>query len=125
MAAFEFKDNTIKLDIAGHSFTVDPVNSSTKIQQMGKKVDTLILSMDYEEICRAISENIDDILGAGAVDTIFSGRDANVYDLLDVWTYISGENNAFLEKKNKEYGVTKNQIKQELNRAQRRAQNKA
>jgi len=122
---FEFKTNTLELDIAGHIFEVDPTNPrliqeiQTFALEAQKKVEELSERRDYakalEEVIQFCIDAIDSILGTGAAEKIFAGRKINFFDCLDVINFIVSEVNEFRQQKFQQYSP---------NRAMRRANKK-
>ncbi len=109
MGKFQFNDNSIRLDIAGHLYRVSfsdlflarikamglrLIESSKKLQQEadGAKAIEKAIQIAYDEI--------DGILGEGASAAIFADRERDLFDAVDVINYISGELEKF--KKSKE-----------------------
>lgn len=119
---FEFKNNNLKLDIAGNLFEIDTMDTEIventmkfgqdaqkKSQQLGKKEDYVEALKEATQFCL---DSIDIILGEGASSKIFSGRKVNLFDALDVMNYIVSEVKEDRESKFQAYSP---------NRAQRRA----
>lgn len=120
MGKFEFQDNLVHLDIAGHKYDIEPIAAQGKMQEIAKQCSewqkTVGESLDGETVktvCTEMIAMIDGLLGVGAYQTIFSGYEMSFFDIMDVLLYIMGEVNAFAASKKTEYGVQ--------NRAQRRA----
>ena len=122
---FEFRTNTLELDIAGHIFEVDPTNPRL-IQEMQtfsveaqKKAEELSKREDYakalEEVIQFCLDTIDSILGTGAAEKIFADRKINFFDCLDVIDFVVSEVNEFRQQKFQQYSP---------NRAMRRANKK-
>lgn len=99
MNRFEFKDHghAIDLDIAGHEFRLT-VNAATarKLMRFGEEAQKLANSLP--ETVQALDEAwdfaagcLDDLLGKGATDRIFEGREHDLRDITDVLEYISNE----------------------------------
>lgn len=118
---FEFKDNVLKLDIAGNIFDIDTSNPDlvknilTFAKGAEEKAEQLQNVDDYVDQLEAAIElcltSIDAILGEGASDKIFAGRNVSLFDCLDVINYIVVEIKNDREEKLKIYSP---------NRAQRR-----
>lgn len=122
---FEFKTNTLELDIAGHIFEVDPTNPRL-IQEMQtfsveaqKKAEELSKRKDYAkalgEAIQFCIDAIDKILGEDASKKIFANRKATFFDCLDVINFVVSEVNEFRQQKFQQYSP---------NRAMRRANKK-
>lgn len=99
MNRFEFKDHghVIDLDIAGHEFRLT-VNAATarKLMRFGEEAQKLANGLP--ETVQALDEAwdfaagcLDDLLGKGATDRIFEGREHELRDITDVLEYISNE----------------------------------
>lgn len=110
---FEFRANTLELDIAGYIFEVDPTNPRL-IQEMQtfsveaqKKAEELSKREDYakalEEVIQFCLDTIDSILGTGAAEKIFAGRKINFFDCLDVINFVVSEVNEFRQQKFQQY----------------------
>lgn len=122
---FEFRDNRLKLDIAGNIFEVDPTNPRL-IQEMQtfsveaqKKAEELSKRKDYakalEEAIQFCIDVIDKILGEDASKKIFANRKVTFFDCLDVINFVVSEVNEFRQQKFQQYSP---------NRAMRRANKK-
>lgn len=120
---FEFKKNTIELDIAGNIFEVDPIKAQGEMEACaeqckkwsGTMKGTLSQSA-IKEVCDGMGEMLEQLLGKGAYSKIFAGSETSFFDIMDVLIYVMNEINDFSDKKWSEYGVP--------NRAQRRASKK-
>lgn len=99
MNRFEFKNHghVIGLDIAGHEFRLT-VNAATarKLMRFGEEAQKL--ANNLPETVQALDEAwnfaagcLDDLLGKGAADRIFEGREHDLRDITDVLEYISNE----------------------------------
>lgn len=109
---FEFKNNGLKLDIAGSVFYVDTTNPELieRILDFAKGAESMAKELkDKEDYVKELKETIsfclgaiDSILGEGSSDKIFEGRKVGLFDCLDVINYIvnsinEGKDNKFLE----------------------------
>jgi len=122
---FEFRTNTLELDIAGHIFEVDPTNPrliqemQTFSEEAQKKVEELSKREDYakalEKAIQFCIDAIDKILGEDASKKIFANRKVNFFDCLDVINFVVSEVNEFRQQKFQQYSP---------NRAMRRANKK-
>lgn len=119
---FDFQNNNLKLDIAGHIYeidTTDPVlvkrvlDFANEAQALSKEMDK---KEDYvqalEDTITFCLDSIDKILGEDTSKEIFTGRKVGLFDCLDVINYITSEVKADRESKFKVYSP---------NRAARRA----
>ena len=98
---FEFRDNYLKLDIAGNVFEVDVTNPETMetitkfADEALKKSEELKKEQHYTTSLRdgigLCLRTIDAILGDGASEKIFEGRSVGLLDCLDVINYINTE----------------------------------
>lgn len=101
MRKFEFSDNNnIQLDIAGNQFSVSfSLDLINKLIPIGKKSIEYSEKIDNGEdqikvaksIILLIRECLDEILGNGACQKIFSGRKENFYDYIEVILFVSEE----------------------------------
>jgi len=120
---FEFKKNTLELDIAGNIFELDTTDVEVveRIQAFAKDAQRLAQEMrQKDDLTEALKDtiqfcldSIDSILGEGASEKIFAGRKVGLYDCLDVMAFISNEVNEDRASRFQAYSP---------NRAQRRAQ---
>ena len=104
MRKFEFRDSSAKLDIAGLQFNVELGDGvlaakAKKIQEMAnehkEKLEKIAESNDADavqkgvnEVCSFVQSAVDDILGAGAYESIFNGRAKNMYDHIDLLAFL-------------------------------------
>lgn len=111
MSTFQFQDNTIHLDIAGHKFQLAArqelaeklIVAGKQMQEFGEACD----EKDPEAFQKSVTFThgvIDTLLGEGAAAKIFDGREADLYDCIDVFGYISSEVGAFMAQKKERYG---------------------
>lgn len=99
MAKFSFKEHgyPVELDIAGHVFTLNVTKETAqKLEEYGKEAQRMGAELPdtpegLEQAWRFMENTLDGLLGAGAMDTIFAGRDRDLLDIVDVMTYICGE----------------------------------
>jgi len=105
--AFKFGNNLVRIEIENHVFHV-PVSEQLKdkilkakdiIKENENKWD--ITDIDGEAaVVKLFSGVIDDVLGYGAFDKIFSDREINAYDTLAVFIYICVTITEFCKKLN-------------------------
>lgn len=111
MSTFQFQDNTIHLDIAGHKFQLAArqelaeklIVAGKQVQEFGKACD----EKDPEAFKKSVAFMhgvIDTLLGEGVSAKIFEGREADLYDCLDVFGYISSKVEAFMTQKKERFG---------------------
>lgn len=99
---FNFRD--LKLDICGEVYSVPITNSITEtmktigeeLAECGKAVTD---EKDVEALCEKCAGFVDRLLGTGADERIFSGRVKNIYDYIDLLTYISNGITAFTRQR--------------------------
>jgi len=123
MGKFEFKKNTVELDIAGNVFEVDPIAAqgqmgdfAAQCEQWQNDMKGTLTQENVEKICADMGDMLDRLLGQGAYQKIFAGREISFFDIMDVLIFAMNEINDFSAQKRSEYGVP--------NRAQRRAAKK-
>lgn len=98
---FDFRDNSLKIDIAGEVFELDSANpkfvqrvvdfgndATAKAEELGKKNDYIEATKELISFCL---ESIDAILGKGSSKRIFKDREVGLFDALDVTNYIVTE----------------------------------
>lgn len=94
---FQFRDHRTELDIAGNKFYVDTTNPELlkRIERFGREAqaqdfvdpeDSHIVQV--ERSMEFMQGAIDDMLGEGATEQIFEGREPSFFDMLDVAEYI-------------------------------------
>ena len=98
MKTFEFKDNRLRLDIAGNIFELDTSNPEVieRILNFANEAQNkraeLAAKEDYVEALRETIQfcldTIDTRLGEEASQKIFAGRTVGLFDCLDVINYI-------------------------------------
>lgn len=69
-----------------------------KIESSKKRIENAKGSNNSEFIISAADEAIDDILGKGAANTIFAGREKSTFERLDVLAYIYSEITDFTKR---------------------------
>ncbi|MCC8023375.1 MAG: hypothetical protein LIO46_06340 [Clostridiales bacterium] len=113
MGAFQFQTNTLELDIAGHKFSLNAGSPdflekiSTFADQARDQAEAIDEAEDISSILnqanRFFTDTIDGLLGQGATDQIFSGREKNYYDLVDIIAYIQEEFQRFQQTRSSKY----------------------
>ena len=93
MGKFEFKNRTIELDIAGNKFSVEAdTRTGDKMKQYEKTAqemaDNNASNQEALDFCKKV---MDEVLGKGAVNVIFKGREVLLDDCVDILVYVSGE----------------------------------
>ena len=134
---FEFKERgerILPLTIAGHEFKVDVApGASRRIINLGKEMEDYSQGMYKgddpvkateadEDATDFLMDKIDEFLGEGAADLIFSKREPNYMDCLDVITFVMKEISAYAAERAGEYPAPQSVP---LNRAQRRHRDRA
>lgn len=102
MGKFEFRDRTLKLDIAGNVFEIDAavgedlavqretlINAAKEFQS-GKKTK--------DDTIKVYAEHINRSLGEGAFEKIFAKRIPDLVDCMGIMTFISNEISEFNKK---------------------------
>jgi len=92
ISKFEFQNSVLEVDIAGQRFSID-MNSEDlqrNIQEVIVKANTTEPE-DMKELLELMVECIDGVLGADAVEKIFSGRRINFMDLIDLMCFLQQE----------------------------------
>lgn len=94
---FSERKNTVKVEIEGKSYPI------AITEELGKRLVSVESSIPKN--CKSIAETvgcidglIDKILGSGKAAEIFSGREADVFERLDVLDYICRELTAAVNK---------------------------
>lgn len=75
---------------------IDELNNARDIAALTK--DRGVTADENTVICNDIDKVIDGILGKGSADKIFSGRDTDYVERLDVLAYILSEITAFMNR---------------------------
>lgn len=108
---FEFKKNTLTLNIADETFDVDPVLADAVIKNdvglcAQKMSEKLSAEKNNEEtirnVCHELLSCVDKLLGEGSAKRIIKDRTINFYDCLDLLTYIIKEVQEFNRAKHGE-----------------------
>lgn len=112
---FQFRKSQIELDIAGHIFTVDHMDTELveRILSFGKEAEERAATLGSGTTEEAIAnlrativfctDTIDKVLGEGAAKTIFKGRVVSLFDAMDVLKYVTDEINASRVRQFNEY----------------------
>ena len=113
MGKFEFRSSSIRLEIAGNIFQVDAGNPGLveRVREFGIEARTYASGLDQEkdisvQLEAAVSfcdRALDEILGAGSSTKIFADRGRNLFDRLDVLSYVIDEFNAFQKEHARQY----------------------
>ena len=98
-ATFQFKDDKLKLNIAGNTFYFQ-TNPETykKIFEFKSRAGAMLKDeeradeVNFFDLCQKI---IDEILGAGSFEKIFKNRALSINDCVDVTTFIIKELTTF------------------------------
>lgn len=108
---FNFRDTDIRLEICGEIYSIPATNGlaetakaiGTELKALGEGISD---ESDVDAVCDKCAGFVDRLLGYGANDKIFSGREKNIYDYIDLLTYISNGITSFARQrtlKNKPY----------------------
>lgn len=120
---FKFKDNSLKLEIEGHEFTIDVdeyIGNVEKVEyftNMAAKVQGLTGKdkNEIEKIIKVCTEAVNEILGEGAIDKIFEKNKMTPLRLIELISFLSDEINEFrIDNVMKKYRVTASAVKDEL-----------
>lgn len=105
MGKFEFRDNTLRLEIAGIPFDVNITDDYLKkMKQWGQEAqDKAKQNLKIEEHQAFMASAIDKLLGDGASEKIFAGRICNIFDYMDVLNYICSESANYQQNKIMDY----------------------
>lgn len=132
MATFQFSTRQIELDFCGEIKLSVPLTDDiqSKVQESARSLLTATQALknaperDLGALCDLVMDAIDDILGDGTADQILALKgDYTFWDAADVFKYITDEINAAFHNLADKYASAPNATP--MNRAQRRAQNKA
>ena len=135
MKQFQFREKEISLDIAGVIVKVPATTDYAKqLEGWGKRMGDYAEEMQAEGIdVDAMTEQLEDILvemlGSEAVDHIFADREEDLYDCIDLITFITEEVTRYHIDKANSYqketpAKTTGAPAVPMNRAQRRAARK-
>ena len=101
---FNFRDQNIRLEICGEFYNI-PVTSGlmNSVKEIGQELaesgKAVADEKDVEALCEKCAGFVDKLLGEGADERIFRGRVKNIYDYIDLLTYISNGINAFTRQR--------------------------
>ena len=120
MRKFEFRDSSAKLDIAGLEFKVELgdgllIAKAKKIQEksgehqaklgaLSDLSDADAVKKGVDEVCAFVQDAVDELLGAGAYESIFDGRAKNMYDHIDLLAFLLESITDEMEKFRVQYG---------------------
>lgn len=101
---FNFRDQNIRLEICGEFYNIpvtsDLMNSVKEVgQELAESGKAVTDEKDVEALCEKCAGFVDRLLGTGADERIFRGRVKNIYDYIDLLTYISNGINAFTRQR--------------------------
>ncbi|WP_087064766.1 hypothetical protein [Intestinibacillus massiliensis] len=91
---FEFKKRGFPVEVAGHPFTLETGTAAArKLEAFGAEAKRLAGELPktaegMETAWGFLAGTLDGLLGDGATDTIFAGREHDLFDLVDVLTYL-------------------------------------
>ena len=101
---FNFRAENIRLAICGELYNIpvtnDLMNSVKEVgQELAESGKAVADEKDVEALCEKCAGFVDRLLGTGADERIFSGRVKNIYDYIDLLTYISNGITAFTRQR--------------------------
>ena len=101
---FNFRDQNIRLEICGEFYNIpvtsDLMNSVKEVgQELAECGKAVTDEKDVEALCEKCAGFVDRLLGEGADERIFRGRVKNIYDYIDLLTYISNGITAFTRQR--------------------------
>jgi len=121
MAAFRFQDTQIHLDFEGVLFDLPATMATAEIiRKWGAEAQKKTREIPADEngvksVTEFLLDGIDAVLGEGAADAIFHGREPDMFNCLHIMKYITDEYNDYYETQKALIPPTP------MNRAQRRA----
>ena len=105
MSKFEFRDRNLELEIVGVKFNLE-VNAALgdRMTEHGKALSELADDIEQGVMAKDTASDlcaklIDDILGEGTVKKIFTSRNVNFDDCVDILQFIIDEVTGFAEAK--------------------------
>lgn len=102
MGKFEFRDRTLKLDIAGSVFEIDAAVGEALVSQRQTLMSAVEQFRDgkktKDEVIGLYAEHINNTLSDGAFDKIFAKRIPDILDCIDIVTFIANEIGDFNRK---------------------------
>ena len=101
---FNFRDQNIRLEICGEFYNIpvtsDLMNSVKEVgQELAESGKAVADEKDVEALCEKCAGFVDKLLGEGADERICRGRVRNIYDYIDLLTYISNGITAFTRQR--------------------------
>jgi hypothetical protein len=95
VSKFEFRNRTMKLDIAGNVFEIDASVGEDLAQQRDALVDAVKAyqagEKTKEETVRVYADHINKTLGEKAFEKIFAKRKPDLLDSMGIMTFIANE----------------------------------
>jgi|GEM_PF-7041553 len=89
MKQFKFRKKTISLDFEGKVYEVENSANLTAIfERMGRELSEMKDNTTHSEFYDRLRCYIDELLGEGASEDIFEGREPDMFDCIDVINYI-------------------------------------
>lgn len=91
---FEFSDHRVPVEIAGQPYSVDCSTSAQAfILEQNTKLKSMIEDIKHgkateQDAVALVKQTFDRIIGEGAVDSIFSGREVTADDVADLSLFI-------------------------------------
>lgn len=112
---FDFKDNTVELNIAGNIFNVDPTNADfvekavkvadNSVNMFNKTKSEELTAETIEKMIKEVLNMIDELLGENASNKIFANRTINMLDVIDVLDFIVQETTSTVDSKLSRYTI--------------------
>ena len=101
---FNFRDQYIRLEICGEFYNIPITSSLMKVvkevgQELAESGKSITDEKGVEALCEKCAGFVDRLLGEGADERIFRGRAKNIYDYIDLLTYISNGITAFARQR--------------------------
>lgn len=104
---FKFKETKLTIVIEGHNFVLD-VGSIEAIENVAKLKDAMPSveapvpndPTGIRSLCATIGQNLNAILGDGAYERIFAGREINLVDHISLAAYVMVKINDFTSVQN-------------------------
>lgn len=95
MSKFEFRNRTVKLDIAGNVFEIDAGIGEDLAMQKDALVDAVKAyqagKKSQNDTVKIYSERINKLLGDKAFEKIFAKRKPDLLDCMSIMTFIANE----------------------------------
>ncbi|WP_195376725.1 DUF6673 family protein [Anaerotruncus rubiinfantis] len=110
---FEFGSSRLDLDIAGNTFSISVADAglAERLSRFGEEaIERSQNIRESEDVARQLAEacdfcdrTLDGVLGGGASEKIFSGREKDLFERIEVMNFLIDEINAFREERLQKY----------------------